>query len=66
MPCNFENLVRKLMKSLPQPCVNSKFGCKEIIMAEDMLNHEPICDFQKVYCVMLKTVKMKASVIQNI
>ena len=45
------------MKSLPQPCSNSKYGCKEILMTEDTSNHELSCEFQKVYCAVLDCKK---------
>ena len=51
--CNFENLVKTLMKSLPQPCVNRKYGCKEFLMEENMSQHESKCGFRKVNCAML-------------
>ena len=48
--CNLGNLVKNLMSNLPQPCTNHKNGCEEILMKENLSQHELICDYQKINC----------------
>ena len=41
----------KLLSTIPHPCKNGKYGCKEIAMPEELPLHEDICDYRKVNCV---------------
>ena len=35
---------------LPFQCQNTKYGCQEILMTEEFVDHEKYCDYQKVHC----------------
>ena len=39
-----------LLQFLPFQCQNTKYGCQEILMTEELVDHEKYCDYQKVYC----------------
>ena len=40
----------KMDEFWPFQCQNTKYGCQELLMKDDLLEHEPYCDYQKVYC----------------
>ena len=31
-------------------CQNTKYGCQETLKAEERVDHEKYCDYQKVHC----------------
>ena len=39
-----------LLQFLPFQCQNTKYGCQEILMTEELVDHEKYCDYQKVHC----------------
>lgn len=39
-----------LLQFLPFQCQNTKYGCQEILMEEELFDHEKYCDYQKVHC----------------
>jgi len=45
-----EIVLDKICAELPTFCKNEKFGCKAILMAENMLEHENECLFRKINC----------------
>ena len=57
--CNFNccrnknqatTLPSSLLQFLPFQCQNTKYGCQEILMTEELVDHEKYCDYQKVHC----------------
>ena len=44
------DLPSSLLQFLPFQCQNTKYGCQEILMEEELVDHEKYCDYQKVHC----------------
>jgi len=61
-PCNYANtfynsenrVLKTLMAQLPVYCKYKSNGCQEILMKEDMANHEEGCVYRPIYCADLK------------
>ena len=47
---NRSTLPFSLLQFLPFQCQNTKYGCQEILMTEELVDHEKYCDYQKVHC----------------
>ena len=47
-------MVAKLMAQLPIYCKYEKNGCQEILMKEDMIDHEEVCVYRPINCADLK------------
>ena len=43
-------LPSSLLQFLPFQCQNTKYGCQEILMTKEFVDHEKYCDYQKVHC----------------
>ena len=43
-------IAEKFLEELPQKCCYSKHGCTEMLVAEERLNHEKICQHREVSC----------------
>ena len=41
---------QKLFKGLPFQCKNAKYNCKEILMEQNLLEHELTCVYSKIPC----------------
>ena len=44
------NVPSSLLEHLPFQCQNTKYGCQEILMKEELGEHEKWCHYQKVHC----------------
>merc|ERR1712062_780151 len=42
--------LQTLMAQLPVYCKYKSYGCQEILMKEDMINHEQVCVYRPIYC----------------
>ena len=53
MAMNVGLLLKNLLGVLPQPCTNNKYGCQEMLMKDQLPQHQLMCQFQKVNCAVL-------------
>jgi len=49
-PCPISN---QILQQLPFECKNTRFGCKEILMAKEILEHEKNCLYRAINCPVL-------------